>query len=502
MKKSCSLVVVALGGLAMWAPHLQAQGYRVRVDTRFQSVAYRGVSLDSIAVTDTVTGTSGGLESPDGFAVRCAPGTGYCTFYRPAQVVRGGPVVSTVDFSTWGFGVPGLRVRAKARVGIEVGDENAWPGVDPALQLIEGYAEYARRLLSLQVGRTFSLSRLGYTGFDGASVELRPAGRVLRLTGYGGWGLARGVALPLTSAALNPLNEFRPANREFVAGGGLELSGRRIQARGWYQRAVNRQDDYLVSERVALDASIASNAGVVLSGGADYDLASGFWGTADAVLSYGSPRGRLSFSAGGRRYRPRFDLWTIWSAFSPVPYSAVFGSANVTPVSGVRLRGRAEVYGFDETETATPLVQVEDAGWRWSVGATYARLSAWTFDGTYHVETGPGAASLGIEGSATFRPNDALVVVAHASWMKRPLEFRFNDSRILSYAIRTDFRPVGAVRLYAEARRYDELRRRADAARLDWSQFRLNLGATLDFGSGAGVRGLHPAILRVPDRRR
>jgi hypothetical protein len=393
-------------------------------------------------------------------------------------------------------------VRAKGRFGIEVGGQDAWPGTEPALQLIEGYAEYTRKALSVQLGRTHSLSRLGYTAFDGAHVELRPAGKTLRLTGYGGWALARGTVLPVTNSELNPLDEFRPSDREIVTGVGVALSARSVQTRGWYQRAVNLQNDYLVSERLGLDGTIGSVSGVSLFGGADYDLASGFWGTADARLSYQSPRGNLAFSVGGRRYRPRFDLWTIWSAFSPVPYSAAFASASVTPIAGVYVRGRAEVYGFDETETSTPLVQAEDDGWRWSIGATYARLSSWTFDATYHVETGPGAASLGFEGSATFRPTRTLVVIAHTSWMKRPLEFRFDDSRVLSYGLRVDYRLKSAARFYAEARRYDELRQRPDAAQLDWDQFRFNLGATLDFGSGSGRRGLHPAILRIPDRRR
>ena len=37
---------------------------------------------------------------------------------------------------------------------------------------------------------------------------------------------------------------------------------------------------------------------------------------------------------GARQYRPHFDLWTIWGAFSPVPYHAVNGSVWVRPVGG------------------------------------------------------------------------------------------------------------------------------------------------------------------------
>ena len=49
----CLSVAAALPGAA------RAQGFRLRVDTRLQAAAYRGVTLDSIPVGDTVSGPSG-----------------------------------------------------------------------------------------------------------------------------------------------------------------------------------------------------------------------------------------------------------------------------------------------------------------------------------------------------------------------------------------------------------------------------------------------------------
>src|SRR5437588_7637833 len=60
--------------LVLFASPLTGQGYRLRLDGRFQAVGYRGVQLDSIAVTDTVVGSGGGPTTPDGFAVRCPSG--------------------------------------------------------------------------------------------------------------------------------------------------------------------------------------------------------------------------------------------------------------------------------------------------------------------------------------------------------------------------------------------------------------------------------------------
>ncbi|MFQ6045740.1 MAG: hypothetical protein ACE5PT_05180 [Gemmatimonadales bacterium] len=500
MRRLILLLTVAAAGSA-WPSAAVAQGYRVRVDTRLQSVAYRGLAVDSIPIADTVATAGGGVQTADGFAVRCQA-DGFCRYFRPDSALRGGPLVSSVDLSLWGLGIPGLRVRAKGRVSAELGDPDVWPGADPTLQLLEGYAEYSQRYLTVQAGRTFFLSRLGYTQLDGATVELRPVGRWARLMGYAGWGLQPGAPLPVTGSELNPLDEYRPSEREIVWGGGFNLSGRGAYLRGVYRRSVNTAGDFLVSERVAGDAQLSLGPGIALSGGGDYDLVRGLWGTGEAQLSYVAPRSSLQLTVGGRRYRPYFDLWTIWGAFSPVAYSSAYATGQVRVVRGISLRGRGELYDYDDAEALTPLVQTEDDGWRWSLGATVTRFTGWVFQFGHHVEHGPGAASLGWEGLVAFRPESSLGILAHGSWMKRPLEYRFDDAKVVSYGLRADYRYSSRLTAFAEARRYDELRRRDDAAQLDWDQLRLYLGATVAFGSGADTGGLHPAILRIPDSRR
>ncbi|HXI21536.1 MAG TPA: hypothetical protein VNH46_10645, partial [Gemmatimonadales bacterium] len=80
MRRQLLPLALLLAGLA---PAARAQGYNLRLDTRVQSVAYRGVRLDSIPVGSVVTMPDGSLESPDGYAVSCAPGAAVCEFYRP-----------------------------------------------------------------------------------------------------------------------------------------------------------------------------------------------------------------------------------------------------------------------------------------------------------------------------------------------------------------------------------------------------------------------------------
>ncbi|HXV86758.1 MAG TPA: hypothetical protein VD793_08675, partial [Gemmatimonadales bacterium] len=173
------------------------------------------------------------------------------------------------------------------------------------------------------------------------------------------------------------------------------------------------------------------------------------------------------------------------------------------PVAGVEVRARGEFYQFDNAGVSVGLVSVEHDGWRWTLGARTTRLARWTLDAAVHRERGTGAAALGYEAQATFDPSPRLALTAHGAWMRRPLEFRFDDSRTWTYGVRGDLRfPLTGARFYAEVQRYDETRAREDAARVSWDQLRLNLGATITVGSGADQRSLHPAILRIPDARR
>ena len=70
--------LLGLALLGLGSGPVEAQGYRLRHDSRAQRVSYRGVAMDSIPVGDVVTGPTGGPRTPDNFAVRCPPGGAYC----------------------------------------------------------------------------------------------------------------------------------------------------------------------------------------------------------------------------------------------------------------------------------------------------------------------------------------------------------------------------------------------------------------------------------------
>lgn len=489
------LLVALLGAVA--PARLAAQGYHLRLDTRAQAVSYRGVALDSVPARDTVSGPGGGPATTDGFAVRCA-GAEYCTFFRPGPVLRGGPLVTDADLTVWGLGVAGLSLHASGRAGYQIGDAGAWPGLGPALQLLEAYADYSTPRWTARLGRQSMASRLGWSGFDGARLTLRNPASGLALGAYGGWGLARGVALPVTSPALNPLDDFQPRQRQRVIGVVAGWAARRFDVSAIYHREVDPRSDYFVSERAGADLTLRPARGWALTGGADYDFALGLWGSAEASLGYAAPGGRAAAMIAARRYRPHFDLWTIWGAFSPVPYREVSASLAVAPVPKLRLRASGERYRFDAADAATPLVASVDHGWRAELAATWTPSGAWTLDYGYHAAFGAGASTRGFEAAARYAPAPRLALAVQAATLDRPLEFRYDESVVRLLGADLEYRPTERLAVTVGAARYAEDRRRPDVAALDWNQTQLHARAVLLLGRGADLRGLPPAVRRMP----
>jgi hypothetical protein len=490
-----ALLLCAAGLLPVVAA---AQGYQLRLDTRGQAAAYRGVQLDSIAAADTVSQPGSGPTSAEGFAVQCRPAASFCTFFRPGETLRAVPLTTTASLTAWGVALSGLSVHAVGRVGLDLGDGAAWPGTEPAVQLLTGYAEYGASRWTGRLGRQIMASRLGSIGFDGAALVARDARRGLELQGYAGWGLSRGVALPVTSPALDPLDDFQPRQRQLVAGASAAWRAAAADVRADYLREVDPRSDYFVSERVGLQGVLRPVRALSVAAGADYDLASGWWGSAEASLSYADRL--LHARIGARRYRPHFELWTVWGAFSPVPYRAAEVFVAVTANPQVQLRARYERYEFERSDASTPLFAVEQDGWRWEVGGTVTPAVGWTLDGAYRREFGPGAAAAGLAGSLNYAPSQRLSVTALASSTNRPLEFRFNEGLVRSYGVDAAVDVTSRLQVGLSGVHHAETHRRPDAGAFDWNQLRVAARVVLLLGGGDHA-GLPPAIRLLPGGR-
>ncbi len=465
------------------------QGYRVRLDVRAQAVSYRGVTPDSVLLSETAPGPNGGRATADGYGVQCH-GEVWCFYYRPGHEVTQIPVTSTATATLWGLGVPGLTVHLTARLMGDAGDGPAYAGTEPNAQLLDAFAEYARSRFTLRGGRLLLSGRLDPLGLDGAWGRVRLDRPAVELSAYGGWGLGQAAAVPVTSPALNPLDEWRPAKRQLVAGADLAWRPGAADLRAEYRREVDPELDYFVSERAALSASARPAGWLLATAGVDYNLAEGHWGSADGTVTWINRR--FSLTASGRRYQPYFSLWTLWGAFSPVPYHAGQLSGRVQAASWLALRARGERYWYEDTGVTTALVAVEDDGWRFGWGATAAR-GRWSLDGGYSAEFGAGAAARSLEAAVTYAATAAWSVTGYGGSLERPLELRYYDAELRYAGLRGEYRPGPAWRVWADAGYYDDQRERPDAAASAWNQLRLRGGLSVSFGTNPDRVPLPPA---------
>ena len=486
---AASIPIAAFIMLALTAP-AAAQDYRVRVDASAQTVAFRGLVSDSILAALVVTSPNGGLETPDGHAVRCGAAD-YCFFFLAGPALRAIPVTTSASLVMWGLGVEGLALHATGRLVGDLGRDRVWPGTVPSGQLIEGYLEYQRSVFIARAGRQLVASRLEPVGFDGGLLRLRWDKASLDFTGYGGWGLGQAAAISAASPALNPLDEWRPSNRQLVAGAEAALHMRDVDVRAEYRREIDPQNHYFVSERSAFSFS-ASAAAFRATGGLDYNIAEGHLGSADFALTY--LHSRFSVTAGARRYRPYFSLWTLWGAFSPVPYNAVNISAQLRPTNWLSLHGRGERYQYENADVSTALVpDLESRGWRASSGATATFNTRWTFDGDFGLEHGPGAAARFADGTLTYSPNEKFSFDVYGGSLARPLELRYLDATSRWIGGRAEWQLTSQQRIWSDLAFVSDDRQRSDASASSLDQVRIRTGLSVAFGSGADRTPLPPA---------
>lgn len=490
--------IVLVTALAVLPTAANAQGFLLRLDARAQTVSYRGIKADSIPDSAVDTAANGSLYTQDGYAVLCVPGTSFCQFYRPGPTIHSTPFVTTADLTMWGLGLTGLSLHANTRVGDDLASSGDWPATDPAVQLVEGYAQYQRQGITGKLGRVVHTGRLGYTGFDGGSLRIRTAQGAFSAEGYIGLGLARASLLPVTSPELNPLDDFQPIKRQLVAGatGGWRFDFGELQAE--YQREVDRDTRNFVSERTAVVARLTPLRGLRLEAGTDYDIARGLWGSSEADIYYDRPR--YGVSGGVRRYRPYFDLWSLWGVFSPVGYDAVRGRVWVRPIPALELRASGESFNYEETFATTGLTDVEDHGWRWATGFSWQFVPRWSTAWNYHAEYGAGAAGSGWDGSLGWAATSALKLTADGGYLQRPLEYRYEDSDLLWLGIFADLRANDRLGVNLGGSWYNESRNRPDASGIEWDQFRAVAGVSYLIGSGADRLTLPPAVRRRGSR--
>ena len=487
--RTCNTTAVLLAlmslGVIMAAPPARAQEWRGRASTRAQYVELRPYRLDSVPVANTTLVS--GRSTFNGRLVTCAPAAVYCFFYDSDEAVSTAPLVQDLDLSMWGFGVQGLRVYVSTRLRASLGDEEFWPRSDDHFDLIQGYVELKRNSYKFRLGRDFQVSGLGYYGYDGASAEVRFRPARIELEAYGGWGLARGLAEPVTSDALASLEEFQPRRRNYLFG--FRASARPIpngSIEAIYQKEIQTNRSTIASERVAVDASYRPIRDLSIEGHADYDLGTGWWGKAGATVGW-SPISKLYVEGRLFRYRPVFDLQTIWAAFSPVPYTGYGLALGIQPRSDLSIRLEGERRDYADTEAEVPFMVTTDRSWKAGASASWRAARQVDVQGSYYLDFTFGSALSAGEARVNVRPLDQLSLGARLSAFQQLGEFRVGEGRVWSIGGNVKYdSPIGTV--WGAVDRYRHDRRDPEAGLPDWNQLRASFGLAVYIGSEPGRR--------------
>lgn len=464
------VLLLALASALLPLP-LQGQGVRITGVSTIRYVDVRDMVTDSLPRSATVAEDGLLRRTADGTIVRCIPGENVCRFLRSGSRISSVPVTQDLEASAWGFG-QGVRIYAQLRARTGLGEvETLWPQSDDELDLMAAYAELDRQRFRVRLGRQWATTGLGLYNFDGAALVLRPLGG-LSIDAYGGWSLIRGVNEPHTSDLLESVEPFAPDERAYIFGGGFRYRPSPIGAIGAvYQREIRMDRASLYSERIAADGRLRYRD-ATLTGRLSYDLATAAVNEGRLRLDLPAPLSGVSPYVQYRHYRPFFELWTIWGAFSPVAYDEASAGASWRPPEldlALTVRGGYREYG--DPEAGFALDPVRSDGWYLGGDATWRPARDWSVFGGYRADINFGAArSEGDLGVRRAFGDDGYAGFS-AITFRNVQEFRVGESNVYGGGVEgglrigPDARIDGRLFIY---RRSDE----ADTPTVDWTQVR------------------------------
>lgn len=460
------------------------QGARVTGVTTSQYISIRPIVPDSVSAAE-VPGTGELRRTADGTPVSCRAGDAYCRFYRSADRASTVPIIQDVHVNAWGFG-QGVRFHAQLRGRHAFGRaDGLWPRADDAFDALAVYLELDRERFRLRGGRQWRASGLGFYNYDGASVLVRPR-RDLSVDLYAGRGLTRGLNEPRTSGALEAIEPLAPDDAAYLLG--VEARWRPAAGAAFgavYQREIRTDRAGLYSERFALDGRAALSR-ATLTGSLQVDVA--LEEVNEALLRADAPLGRgLGASIEVRRYRPYFELWTIWGAFSPAGHREVLAGLNWN-LGELDLDLRGGWRQYDETGKGLSFAPIRDDGWRAMAAAAWRPAPDWLLEAGYRADIGFGAARS--EGDVGVRRElgESGYVAFRGLAFQRIYEFRVDDGVVLGAGADAGLR-IGPELTVAGSLYAYRHRDGTGANDVDWTQLRGTLRLLWAVGRDPGLRG-------------
>jgi hypothetical protein len=481
------LLVAAGVAVLAYLPHEgEAQSLRITGSTTIRYLEVRPLVRDSVPVGEA---EGNGLlrQTGEGRFVRCIPGEPYCRGTRAGHPVSTVPAFQDLEMSAWGFG-EGIRLFAHLRGRAGWGERpELWPRSERGVDVLSAYGELDRDRFRVRAGRQWTVSGLGFYNFDGVTLTVFPL-RGLSLDGYAGRSLVRGLNEPRTGGAVEAIEALAPEEPGVVLG---------VQARYRPTPALSLGGLYhldLLADRSGLYSELARADGVFRFGDASLE-GSLEMGVASAALNEArllarSPLvGRTRLQGEIRRYRPYFELWTIWGAFSPVGFDeARIGVTWAPGGSTLIVRGDASYRRYDDAGMETSVAAPRTDGWGLSGRASWSPQRDWRMEGGYGVETGFG----GARGDAHLAVNRSLghrgSISARALAFQRVYEFRLDEGTVLGAGTEASLRLSDRTRGFAGLTAYRHIQG-PDSPETDWNQLRGSVRLQWTLGPEPGVPG-------------
>ncbi len=477
-------LVSGLALTAILSTPLAGQGVRGTVQFLGRTIEMRPLLQDTVSL-DLVEEDENGRLTFDGKPVYCVGGP-TCDYWRSLPTQTAAVLSADVSVTAWGLGVQGLSATTVFRVRGDTDSDFVWPQSQRTFDAMLGYLQYVRSGLRIRAGRQRTLSGLGFSGFDGLDAMWEPLDW-LRVEGYGGRSLARGLNEP-RHEALRGLENFHTDQDAYLFGGYAEFEpspGSTISVR--YQREIWRNRSALVSERASVDFRTSALRPVSLLGAADWDFAFGKLGKAHLTGQVPWRDANLLFEATARRYRPYFELWTIWGYFSPVAYNEGEFRVTWSGIPNIQIYALGSYLKYEDSKTSSlPWGELDEDITRFGGGLSWTPSQTFFMEGEYLFQCCAGAYLSSGEARLRWQPHWRFGLTTFGTAFQQFQEFRIGEGVGIGAGLTLDLGITRRSALSGGISTYQLMYKNQPAAE-DWDQLRGWIGLRIDFGEDPGM---------------
>ena len=405
--------------------------------------------------------------------------------YVAGSLRRAESLVQDLRLVVWP-GLEGLDVQSHVRG--RWGSNAAWPYGDRDPEVVNLYVTFTRERYRLRAGRQTLHGALGVYYLDGLNARYLAA-PWLTVQAWGGWSRGRTLNDDRAGALLDQDDVWAPLESSTLWAGEITVRPRRtpVSASVLYLRELRSDRSTLYSERLSV-SGYAATGGWYLDALSTVDVAAAEINT----LHLGARR-PLSASTDiffrFRHYRPFFELWTIWGAFSPVAYRQVALGADWRR-GPWHTSASAAYRTYQDTDAGLETFPVEEEGWNVSGSLGWSR-KPWEAGIQGGVRLGPGSYLGSTDLHVRYTVSPAFSVGGLLTANQRINEYRLGDGRTYGGAVeaRVDWRSLS---LRGQAGYYEQ-RQKELPGYDDYNQFRSRLLLTYRIGEDPGYSKPKPA---------